>query len=973
MDLMRNREMDVIDDIFDEIDDKEEGSYQLVTLLKKYLPDVSFQLVLNNGKAVSSRKKLDLSSEICNILIDKAKKENGIILHELPESLLIHIMPIKELDGTLFFALPKQGPDSVLKDYGTIAVQLCAELFNSQKKLLEEQSLMKIKNRQINRKVNVLEEKYIGILEDNLRTNEQLKEQSRLKQKILDTAATAIFTTDTKGRITTVNEEFSSTTGFGKKEVIGKQCDILAGEFCLTDFSPINDSEEKQILKKRCTIYTKDGRELIVIRNAGAIHDMSGHLAGCVESFVDVTDLVQAREKAEAANIAKREFLANMSHEIRTPLNGVIGMSELAMATDLDDSQVNLINTIYKEANSLFYLVNDILDFSKIEAGRLELEEVPFDLRMMVEDISNSIAAKAERKGLELISFVSPGIPSQLIGDPYRLRQILKNFTSNALKFTSQGEINIMVKMVEDLKDRVKIHFSVKDTGIGIPKDKQDKIFESFTQADGSTTRQYGGTGLGTTISKQLIEQMGGNLGMESEKGEGSTFWFTIVLRRQTGEEAILPRKEINLADKKVVVVDDNKTNRFIISEYLRFWGCIPVEATDAKEALSILSASVSSKESFDLVLSDVQMPEMNGFEMVQQIRKIDAIKKVPIIIITSIGNHGDGNRCIDLGIEGYLTKPIRQDELYEAMLSVLGLSSSKDVQATAKLVTQHTIAEERRKKIQILLVEDYPTNQEVATMYLKSGRYNVDLADNGQKAVAAYKRKQYDLVFMDIQMPVMDGFAATAKIRAHELELGRQCAQPASRTPIIAITAHAVKGDREKCLAAGMDDYITKPFNQKGLLAMVDKWVMHDCRNNPDMALPTDNVIEKKVSSEECFPKDEDAPINFEKALDEFMGKEVVLRQVIEDFLTNVRTQIKIIRQAISDGDTDAIRREAHSIKGGAANLTANLLAEAALDLEDLGESESLQESGKLLDRLENEFYCLEDYLNPLIISREE
>jgi PAS domain S-box-containing protein len=571
MKLKGNRGMEFIDDIFSEIDDREEDLHQLVILLKKYLPDGRFQLVLNNGKSFFSGEKLDLSRESCEKLIDMALKENGLIHHELHKSLLIHAMLIKELDATLIFVLPTQDPDSVLKNYGLSAVKLCVELFNSQKTHLEEQGLRKIQKRQINRKIKVLESKYNEILTDNLKASEQLEERSRLRQKILDTAATAIFTTDAQGRISTVNEEFCSTTGFSKDDVIGKHRDILEDRSCETDCNLLKADEKQQILKKRCTIRTKDDRELIVIKNAGSIHDKSGSISGGVESFIDVTDLVKAREAAEAANIAKMEFLTNMSHEIRTPLNGIIGMAELALDINLDDEQKNIFYTINNEASSLLDIINTILDFSKIEAEKAELEEIPFNLRILTEDIAQSFAYRAEQKGLHFVSYLSPEVSPQLIGDPGRLRQILVNLAGNALKFTKEGEIYIKGEMAEDHEDRVKVRFLVKDTGVGIPKDKQSIIFEGFTQADGSTTRKYGGTGLGTTISKQLAELMGGAIGVESEEGMGSTFWFTAVLKKQKGHTAD-PEKDKNavkyetltyldVLQKKLQVMDATATS----------------------------------------------------------------------------------------------------------------------------------------------------------------------------------------------------------------------------------------------------------------------------------------------------------------------------------------------------------------------------------------------------------------------------
>ncbi|MBW1861516.1 MAG: response regulator [Deltaproteobacteria bacterium] len=827
--------MDVTGDIFSELIDEEGESCQLFELLNKHLIDGRFQLVSNQGEEIFSEKEIDLSPEILDNLVDRAKKGNGLIDFTLPDGSLIYAMPVKELKGTLVFVLPKEGPELQLINYGTEAVQLCVELFTLQKTLQEEQELLTTQKKQINRKVGIMEDKYQAIL-----------------------------------------------------------------------------------------------------------------------------------AVAESANIAKRDFLANMSHEIRTPLNGIIGMAELAIDTKLDENQMDIFQTIHMEANVLLGLIDNVLDFSKIEAGKLELEEIPFDLRNLIEDVAVTFALSAEKKGLEFISFIASDVPSLLIGDPGRLRQILVNLAGNALKFTNAGEISINAEMVEDLKERLKIRFLIKDTGIGISKDKQTSIFECFTQADGSTTREYGGTGLGTTISRQLTEEMGGEIGVESEEGKGSTFWFTAVLAKQTDQEDMMIRDVADLTDMKVLVVDDNQTTRFILFEYLRLWGCLPVMAADGIEALFILKDSVSSKESFDLILTDIQMPKMDGFEMCRAIKTIKPLKNVPIICLTSLGMRGDGKRCKDMGIQGYLTKPIRRDELCEVTLSVLGFSKGKKMKTTPKLVTKHTLAEENRKKVQILLVEDYPTNQKVAVSLLQRAGYEVDLVEDGQKAVRAFKRKRYDLILMDVQMPVMDGCLATVKIREHE-DLAESNSQSPTRIPIIAMTAHAMKGDRERCLDAGMDDYITKPFNKKDLLAMLDKWSkgIDDCRlniedwgnKNGDPEQPSIFNLQSKSA----------APMNPESALDLYDGDMEFMMEVLSGFLEEAEGQIETIRKAITDGNAEVLRKEAHSIKGGAAILTANDLSEVAFELENIGRSRDVKGSLETLERLEKEFDRLKVYIKAI------
>ena len=654
--------------------------------------------------------------------------------------------------------------------------------------------------------------------------------------------------------------------------------------------------------------------------------------------------LEAAVERAEEATRAKSEFLANMSHEIRTPMNGIMGMAELMHDTSLSREQARLVDTINTEALSLMNIINSILDFSKIEAGKMKLDSTAFNLRFLLEDIAATCGIVARNKNLELIFFLPPGTPENFVGDPGRLRQILNNLTGNAIKFTHEGEIFVWGETISESNSCVTLKFYIKDTGIGIPEEKQNTIFESFSQADGSTTRMYGGTGLGTTISKQLAEMMGGSIGVSSRPGKGSTFWFTVVLQidqnpANRGSDADI---QPELAGNKVLVVDDNAANRHVVMEHLKSWGCIPMEAAGAAQALALLKTLSDP----DLVITDIQMPETNGFQLAEKMRATSVIPQAPIIALTSMGTTGDNQRCREAGIQGYLTKPVRQKDLKDAILSVLCRDSSAPLPDTPPL-TRHTLAETRRRKIQILLAEDYPTNQAIAIRHLSSQGFEVTLAENGQQAVDLFKNRRFHLVLMDIQMPVMDGYEATRRIRAHEqreknafLAENPHTCQPFAPTPIIAMTAHAIQGYREKCLAADMDDYISKPLKKNDFIAIVKKYALK--QNTGHIKPLAGTMQDEKTGPQDCL-KSASAPdvtveasLNLPEAVREFENDTPFLREVLTDFLADVDKTLAKITQAAADHDGPAIAAFAHAIKGGAANLTAMELSRTAAAMEN-------------------------------------
>ena len=560
----------------------------------------------------------------------------------------------------------------------------------------------------------------------------------------------------------------------------------------------------------------------------GVVLDENGNVSRIIGINIDITDrkqfqadLQRAKEDAEAANRAKSEFLANMSHEIRTPMNGIMGMTELVLDSELNEEQREYLATVKTSADSLLTVINDILDFSKIEAGKIDIESLDFNLHDTLETTLKTLALRAHEKGLELVCEIAPEVPEAVRGDAARLRQVIVNLLGNAIKFTQAGEVALKVQLESKEKDNCMLHFTVSDTGIGIAREKLGMIFDPFSQADTSTTRHYGGTGLGLTISTRLIQKMGGIVWVESEIGRGTQFHFTIRLGATEGAGIVIGTvapPEI-LRGVKVLIVDDNRTNRRILEGMLKRWDMKSTSVAGGEEALAQLSAAWGTKEPFGLILMDMHMPQMDGFGLVERIRERPELSTATIMMLTSAGHRGDGQRCKELGVSAYLLKPIRQSELREAIARVLG---AREHTGAIPLVTRYSLADahEPGASLQVLVAEDNAVNQLLVRRMLEKRGHRVMVVNNGREALAATEEGNYDLVLMDVQMPEMDGIEATLAIREKEKRR-----DDGSHQAIVALTAHAMKGDEERCQAAGMDDYLTKPIRPQELVNLLERY----------------------------------------------------------------------------------------------------------------------------------------------------
>jgi two-component system sensor histidine kinase/response regulator len=757
--------------------------------------------------------------------------------------------------------------------------------------------------------------------------------------------ANIVFALDLAGRITEINKTGEDVIGYGRTEALEMELKQLVRTSSIAEaelvMNPRRNKDADGAVELE--IRTKSGGDKTLEVNSWIVYQ-GGEPVGVQGIARDITErkrmelaLQQARDAALESARLKAEFLANMSHEIRTPMNGIIGMTEIVLDTQLNAEQSEYLGMVKVSADSLMQVINDILDFSKIEAGKLEFEATGFSLRDSVGDAMQAAALRAHEKGLELAVDIAPDVPDDVVGDPGRLRQVLLNLTGNAIKFTETGEVVVKVECGSLTGDQASLRFAITDSGIGIPVDKQALIFEAFAQADGSTTRKYGGTGLGLAISAKLVRMMGGEISVESRPEQGSTFRFTANLGLQKQSAPRNLDTAIDLSGVRVLIVDDNRTNRRILEVMLTTWGMKPAATTGGREGLLAMRTAADRGEPFQLVLLDCQMPDMDGFDVAAEIQRSPDLSAAPMMMLTSQGFHGETARCKELGVSVYLIKPVAHSRLLEA------ISSTLRARAVPDQVARPSVRKERTDGLRVLLAEDNVVNQRLAIRLLENRGHNVVVAGNGKEAVSLYQQGGFDIILMDVQMPVMGGFEATALIRKGEENTGL-------RIPIIALTAHAMKGDRERCLEAGMDEYISKPIRSEELSKAIRQFYSAEPAADVQAQNGPAEIQGEVLDKTGFLANGGDDP-------------ELVC-EIIDLFLKELPQLMVSVRDAVGHGDGPGLRSAAHSIGGTLRIFCAARAIEAAHRLEMAGECGDLAAAAEGVADLETETTLLKKEL---------
>jgi PAS domain S-box-containing protein len=814
---------------------------------------------------------------------------------------------------------------------------------------------------------------------ERTRAEAALRESEEKYRAILADVEDGFYEVDLRGNFTLANRALCEIFGYTEAELFGmnnrEYTDEANARIVFKAFNEVfKTGQSARVVDYEIT--NRAGHRIFVETSVALIRDANGEPNGFRGTLRDISErkraeaeLRRAKQAAEAASQAKSEFLANMSHEIRTPMNGIIGMTELALDTPLSTEQREYLDLVKLSADSMLGVINDILDFSKIEAGKLELDPVPFDLQEISGDTMKTLALRAEQKGLELTCYVQPDVPTALIGDSGRLRQVLVNLIGNAIKFTQHGDINVEVHSEKHIGNDLQLHFVVRDTGIGIPAEKQELIFEAFAQADGSTNRRYGGTGLGLAISSQLVAMMGGRIWVESppncglrisdcglenadsnpqsaihnpqsrdpqSRGAGSAFHFTVAFKKQQGAAPAMVSPQEGLRGMRVLVVDDNETNRRILVNLVSHWQMEPAVAEGGRAALDILSGASAAGRPFSLVLLDADMPDMDGFETAIRISRNPEFAGTTVMMLSSADQQRSSARCREIGIATYLVKPIRANELLNAIRSVLGGRAMEERKMPTISASPQTDAMSR---IRVLIAEDNIVNQRLALRLLEKKGYDAAVADNGLTALALLADQKFDLVLMDVQMPEMNGFEATAAIRQQEEITGKHI-------PIIAMTAHAIKGDEERCLAAGMDGYVSKPIRPEDLFSLIAKLAPPQV---PSSVESGDSVVDRSAM------------------LAQVDGDPELLGELVTLFLETYPGLLDDLRHAIRDQASGRVRDAAHSLRGAVANFQVTTAVDLAQSLEVMGRDGDLHGAEARFTRLEIEMKKIEAALAAL------